>query len=1007
MNASSLTSTIKLITAVILLSFSSANLLRSQTISFPGAEGYGRFSKGGRGGDVYIVTNLNDDGAGSLRYGVENADGPRTIVFEVSGTIELKTHLTVEESYMTIAGQTAPGDGICIKDYGFKIMDCHDIIVRYMRFRLGDENKEAPAGYDAIETNGVSNIIFDHISASWGIDGIHDLRGELFTLQWSIYGEALNESLHEKGAHAMLSSMRDVKDNLTMHHNLLHSSRDRHPTLGGGTKTKAESIIDFRNNVVFNWEGGTNLGSCKLNVINNYYKPGASTDLSDQPMNIKSEIGVGDPKGFTSGNVFPWNEAWTEDNFLAINYKKSGKYISTTREEWELPGELVFGDSKPGTQTAEEAYELVLLHAGASLKRDAVDTRIIAGIKDGTGRLIDSQSEVGGFPVLNSLPAPADSDRDGMPNEWEAASGLDSLNAEDRNGDRNLDGFTNLEEYLYSLVPVVLTDEKPVVNIILPVSDTGFLQTDDVIVKAIATDYGDGFIESLEVFIDADLVKSTDSTALDTVLTNLGAGVHYIIAKATDDSGNVAIDSSKIYIGTKMCFLTIDSIVGGGTVEFDPPGEIYVEGMEVSLVATPSFPFHFEEWTGDLTGSQNPVMVTMLDNVSLSAKFVMNSNSVVNINFQPASSPVPPGYIPDYGYEYGLRDTGYSFGWGTGPNNETRDRGKPDDPRKSTLNHMYKNGMVIWEFGLPDGFYDVNIFMGDAGNIDQDNSINLEGIDRMDPTPNIGNFDEYYFENVEVNDGRLTITPLIKPKIIFIKIGLKGSAFGKFLLVGNGSGTGEYHSGDLVEIAADEPEDDYVFYSWTGDSAYVTDPTAIIGTLNMPAVDITVVASYLSLIKKLTVRYGSGSGEYKEGDVVNITADTPPAGKLFDKWTGDTAGIADIKGFSTAITIGKYNQSVTAAYRDFGTGLDPDASDEKKITCYPNPAGSSFTLDLNGIGSCDVEIFNLLGRLVYNTRVFERISNIDDHNLPAGIYVLKARDSHEGIYTQKLIIESK
>ncbi len=1005
MNTNSLISTVKLISAVIIISFSSANLLRSQTISFPGAEGYGRFSKGGRGGDVYIVTNLNDDGAGSLRYGVENANGPRTIVFEVSGNIELKSHLTIETSYITFAGQSAPGDGICIKDYGFKIVGCHDIIVRYMRFRLGDENKEAPAGYDAIETNGVSNIIFDHVSASWGIDGIHDLRGELFTLQWSIYGEALNNSLHEKGKHAMLSSMRDVTDNLTLHHNLMHSSRDRHPTLGGGTGTKAESIIDFRNNVVFNWEGGTNLGSCKLNVINNYYKPGASTDLSDHPMNIKSEIGVGDPKGFTSGNVFPWNQAWTEDNFLAINYIKSGKYISTTREEWELPGELVFGDDKPETQTAEEAYDLVLHHAGASLSRDSADARIVRGIRDGSNKLIDSQSEVGGFPLLNSLPAPADTDRDGMPDIWETANGLDLADPEDRNEDRNYDGYTNLEEYLYRLVPI-LTDVKPVVNIISPLTNTGYLQQDTVFVKVIAEDYGDGKIESLQVYLDEDLISSSDLTSLDTTLTGLAVGKHFIIARTIDDSGNLAVDTSRIYIGTRMCSLTIDSIEGGGTVEFDPPGGFYVEGMEVSMVAIPSFPFQFEAWKGDLQGLQNPVMVTMQGDISVSARFVMDSNSVVNINFQPASSLVPPGYIPDYGYEYGLRNEGYSYGWVTGPNNETRERGKPDDPRKSTLNHMYKNGMAIWEFGLPDGFYDVQIFMGDASNTDQDNSINLEGIDRMDPTPNSGNFDEFFFENLEVNDGRLTLTPLIEPKIIFMKIGPKGNTFGKFLLVRNGSGTGEYHSGDLVDIVANEPDADYIFHSWTGDSAYVTDPAAIFSTLNMPDLDIAVAASYLSIIKKLTVRYGSGSGEYNEGDVINITADTPSAGKLFDKWTGDTAGIADIRGFSTTVTIGKYDQSVTATYRDFATGLGPAASIEKKITCYPNPAGSSFTLELNGIDRCDVEIFNLLGHVVYNARNLERLSNIQDHNLPAGIYILKARDNHVGIYTQKLIIES-
>ncbi len=326
--------------------------------------------------------------------------------------------------------------------------------MRFIRIRLGDENKTKPAGYDAIETNDVSNLIFDHISASWGIDGTHDLRGEKFTLQWSIYGEALNNSLHEKGTHAMLGSMRDNTDNITLHHNLMHSSRNRHPSLGGGSKTKAETIIDFRNNVLFNWAGCTNLGSCKLNVINNYYKPGESSDLGDKPLAVKSNHGVGDPKGYVSGNVFPWNQSWTDDNFLAVDYTRheGDSYIGTSREEWALPGELVFGDDKPETHTAEEAYEMVLQYAGASLSRDAVDERVVAGVRDGTGRLIDSQSEVGGFPELSSLPAPVDTDRDGMPDDWEKANKLNPKDPEDRNADKDKDGYTNLEEYLASLV---------------------------------------------------------------------------------------------------------------------------------------------------------------------------------------------------------------------------------------------------------------------------------------------------------------------------------------------------------------------------------------------------------------------------------------------------------------------------------------------------------------------------------------------------------------------------
>ena len=144
---------------IILFCLSAGSLLRAQIIAFPGAEGFGRFAQGGRGGDVYHVTNLNDNGEGSLRYGVENADGPRTIIFEISGTIALKDHLTVRKPFLTIAGQTAPGDGIALKDYGFKIMNTHDVIVRYIRIRLGDENKPPDSGFDAIETNGVSNII--------------------------------------------------------------------------------------------------------------------------------------------------------------------------------------------------------------------------------------------------------------------------------------------------------------------------------------------------------------------------------------------------------------------------------------------------------------------------------------------------------------------------------------------------------------------------------------------------------------------------------------------------------------------------------------------------------------------------------------------------------------------------------------------------------------------------------------------------------------------------------
>jgi len=227
---------------------------------------------------------------------------------------------------------------------------------------------------------------------------------------------------------------------------------------GGSEVTPEDVIIDFRNNLIYNAGGQTNLGSARRNVINNYYKNGPDTNTGDLPMRIKAKPGKGPaPTGFTSGNIFTWNQGWTDDNYSAIQYIQSGtKYLSTSQAEWELPAELVFGADKPLTHSANDAYDLVLLHAGASLSRDACDERIINEVRTSTGKVPDSQDEVGGWPTLNSLPAPADSDKDGMADEWEAANGLNPNDAEDRNKDRDSDGFTNLEEYINSLVRTAL-----------------------------------------------------------------------------------------------------------------------------------------------------------------------------------------------------------------------------------------------------------------------------------------------------------------------------------------------------------------------------------------------------------------------------------------------------------------------------------------------------------------------------------------------------------------------
>ena len=442
--------------------------LSAQPLAFPHAEGFGRFSLGGRGGDVYHVTTTADYNPktdkpieGSIRYGIVTQNKPRTIVFDVSGTIRLKAPLLVLKSYLTIAGQTAPGDGITISGDTFQLKGgetekewMHDIIVRFVRFRHGDET--AKTG-DGITSNYVRDYIFDHISAGWTIDGTQDLRGGgNFTLQWSIYAEALNMSTHYKNApHAMLGSFRDIRKNITLHHNLMASSRNRHPTLGCGERADTLAVSDFRNNVVYNWQGPTNLGEVRHNFIGNYYKPGESSKYGykqTNPIQIKSSRAQC-AKGYLQGNYFENAPAqFNNDNYTAIEYTNTGNYNSTTRAQFECSKPFVSGEDVPLTQDFKKAFELVLKKAGASLVRDAVDIRVVKDVKDGTGKLINSQKEVGGWPVLKSKPALADTDQDGMPDEWEKKNGLLSGDASDGDKFTLSKNYTNLEVYLNGLV---------------------------------------------------------------------------------------------------------------------------------------------------------------------------------------------------------------------------------------------------------------------------------------------------------------------------------------------------------------------------------------------------------------------------------------------------------------------------------------------------------------------------------------------------------------------------
>lgn len=415
-----------------------------QLPAFPGAEGYGKFTSGGRGGKVIEVTNLNDSGVGSLRYAIKKKY-PRTIIFRVSGTIALESELEIYHGNLTIAGQTAPGDGICIKGNRVSITSAENIIIRFIRFRIGDENKIPE---DAISVMNCKYVIIDHCSMSWGIDEVATFYdNENFTLQWSIISEGLNNSVHPKGAHGYGGIWGGV--NASFHHNLLAHNSSRNPRFNGARTrtTQATELVDFRNNVIYNWGENSSYGGekGKHNIVANYYKPGPASHKRNRIVEPFDNLG----KWFVDKNIVENHSEVSENNW---NGGIQGDYANDPNIKVSTP----FGVENIAMQTAGEAYISVVKYAGAILpKIDSIDSRIICEVKNskvfsGNG-IINSQSEVGGYPILNSLTPPLDSDKDGIPDEWEVNNNLNPNDSLDANRTA-ASGYTFLEEYLNELV---------------------------------------------------------------------------------------------------------------------------------------------------------------------------------------------------------------------------------------------------------------------------------------------------------------------------------------------------------------------------------------------------------------------------------------------------------------------------------------------------------------------------------------------------------------------------
>lgn len=469
------------------------DLPQSELLAFPGAEGGGAYSFGGRGGKVIVVTSLADSGPGTLREACEQG-GARIVVFNVSGIIRIKTPLIIRAPYITIAGQTAPGDGVCIAGESVWI-NTHDVVVRYMRFRRGETN--VGRRDDSIGGNPVGNIMIDHVSASWGLDENMSMYRHMFndstgkaeqkygtvniTIQNSIFSEALDTWNHSFG-----STLGG--ENCTFMRNLWANNAGRNPSIGWN------GVFNFANNVVFNWYNRSTDGgdyTALYNIINNYYKPGPITPLNEPIRHriLKPESGrsklpyVVFGRAYVEGNIVEGNDTVTKDNWdggIQLESKdgnlmtpeKAATYYAAMRVKKPLPMASIT------ILPTMDAHTYVLANAGATLPiRDAVDTRVIEQVK--TGKInykegiklpatnfkhrrmpVDSYkkgiitdiSQVGGYPVYKGK-AYKDADNDGMPDDYETKNGLNPKDAADAPAISD-SGYSNIEVYLNSVVPV-------------------------------------------------------------------------------------------------------------------------------------------------------------------------------------------------------------------------------------------------------------------------------------------------------------------------------------------------------------------------------------------------------------------------------------------------------------------------------------------------------------------------------------------------------------------------
>ncbi len=619
----------------------------SEIPAFPGAEGGGKYTSGGRGQEVYIVTTLEDydEGEepipGSLRDAVSQDN--RTIVFNVSGNIILKRKFDLtKRKNITIAGQTAPGDGITIYGFETNISNSENIIIRYLRFRPGAANVHKGDSMDAIWGRSMKNVMIDHLSTSWSTDETMSLyRGENMTVQWSIIAESLTMSGHTKGRHGYGAIWGGV--NTTYHHNLISNHTSRNPRMGGGTPEADDNDhianFDMRNNVLYNWGFNTIYGGGRANsnYINNYIKPGPGT--RESVINRLMDAGEKNKPGqfYVNGNYMENNASITADN-------KSGVYVSeaaapTTKivdKEFEMDG------TKPEnlrTTSAQEAYKEVLAKAGATYpRRDALDSRIIYEVKNGKGRYANVDAEVGGLPIRTSEKRPDDfdKDKDGMADAWELENGLDPTNPDDGKAlSKDGSGYTNLENYMNSLVDMENSPENPEISISAPYQNQLFTTGDTVKVTANVTD-NDG-IAKVEFFNGGDVVGEATKAPYTFEMKDLKDGTYFISAKATDVLGNQTQSSAiAVHVNDKSAENSdwVSSDIGAvetkGNTTIYSDDKLTVKGSGKLKGSDDKFQFAYKCLEGDGEIVAKLDSVTAVDNHAFSGLMIrenLSSNS--------------------------------------------------------------------------------------------------------------------------------------------------------------------------------------------------------------------------------------------------------------------------------------------------------------------------------------------------------------------------------------------